>query len=93
MRDLQPYQWAMLVLFCWLALAMVLQLPALIRSARDGVDWLVVSFRGALLFLAGVVIVEYVFDLSPWLFVIGMFVLDVAAILNTVYIRRRARED
>lgn len=90
--ELQPHQWALLVLFIWLALAMALQLPALIRSARDGVDWQVVGFRGALLFLGGVTIVRYVFDLSPWLFVVGMFVLDVAATLNTIYIRSRARE-
>lgn len=92
-RDLQPHQWAVLVLFCWLVLAIALQLPVLIRSARDGVDWQVVSFRGALLFLSGVAVVEYVFDLTPWLFVVGMLVLDVAATMNTVYIRRRARED
>lgn len=93
MSDLHPHQVAILVLAFWLAIALALQLPPLIRFARDGVDWEVVGFRASLTFLAVLVVLQYVFEVNPWLLVVGWLVLDLTASANTLYIRRRARED
>lgn len=90
MTNLESYQVALLVLAVWLVLALAGQMHPLIRSARDGVDWQVVMFRGALLFMGAVVAIRYLFDVSPWLIVAGWFALDVAATLNTIFIRSRA---
>jgi hypothetical protein len=92
MPDLQLYQVVLFGLSLWLAAALALQLPLLIRAARDGIDWQVVAFRGALLFLSVVVAVRYVIDFSPWSLVVGWLVLDLAASANTLYIWSRTRD-
>lgn len=92
MSDLTPQQWILLILAIWLAVALALQLPVLARAADAFVDWQVVLFRASLLFLATMVSIRYVFDVSPWFIIVGWFVLDVAATCNTVYIRSRASE-
>lgn len=92
MTDLQPYQLVILILAIWLVVALIVQIPFLIRSARTRADWEVVAFRASLLFLALTVALRYVFDLSPWLIAFGWLVLDLAATGNTLYIWRRMRE-
>lgn len=91
MGELQVYQVVLLVLAIWLVVALELQLSTLIRYAVDLVDWQVVAFRGALMFLGTVVVVRYVFEVNPWVLVVGWLVLDVAATANTIYIRSRVR--
>ena len=89
MVSLQVYQVVILALSIWLAVALIIQLPILIQAAEDATDWQVVAFRGALFFLAVVVSVRYVFDISPWVIAAGWLVLDVAATANTIYIYNR----
>lgn len=91
MGELQVYQVVLLVLAIWLVVALALQLPILVRYAVELVDWQVVAFRGALLFLGAVVVVRYELEVSPWVLVVGWLVLDVAATANTNYIRSRVR--
>lgn len=91
-NDYAPYQVAIFFCAVWLVVALAGQLPVLIRHARGATDWQVVLFRGALGMLATAVVLRYFFDLNPWIIVVGWLALDIAATLNTIYIRRRARE-
>ena len=101
-HDYEPYQVAVFLCAVWLVVALALQLPILIRTSRpsllaallhpaESADWQVVMFRASLLGLATAVVVRYFFNLNPWIIVFGWLTLDVAATLNTIYIRHRAR--